>query len=467
MIPAMHRSWLAAIFLFGCPADDEQESPESSSSGGTTAGTTTTAPATSTDSSGSTAGSTAADTTSGTSASSGPDPSTGADSSSGTAECEPGLEPAEVTEVDGCAEVVGESFCSEGQEHVPQDTEVEWMSFPPHSGPHYPTWELWGEHDSTVPRGNWVHNLEHGGIVLSYRCADPCEAELDVLRDVVAQRPELRILLTPDPFLPGRERFAAKTCPDVYEPVIGSVAGRTRSGQWHPGVAASHASPDTKPPTQVPRCSLQALGSTCLRSSNRQSDRAWRLHMKTAFSSNILGTALLSVALLGAVGCDDDGGDGDPAARATARMIDADGNEIGTARFRTIEEGVLVTIDAYDLPPGEHAVHLHERAVCLAPSFESAGSHFDPHEEDHGFADEDGAHAGDLENLFVADDGTVHAYRVLEDVTLARGTAASSSSLLREGGTAIVIHMEPDDYRTDPAGNSGTRIACGEIEPQP
>jgi hypothetical protein len=207
MLGAMHRSWFAAIFLFGCPADDQgQESLESSSSSGSVTGTMTTAQATSTDSSGGTAGDTS--TSTGSEPTTTTDPSTGADSSSGTAECEPGLEPAELTEVDGC-EVVGESFCSEGQEHVPQDSEVEWMSDPPHSGPHYPTWELWGEHDSTVPRGNWVHNLEHGGIVLSYRCADPCEAELEILRDVIGQRPDLRVLLTPDPFLPGRERFAA------------------------------------------------------------------------------------------------------------------------------------------------------------------------------------------------------------------------------------------------------------------
>jgi len=185
MLRAMHGSWLAAIFLLGCPAGDDGQQPlESSSSSEAAADTMTTAPGTS------------ADSTSDTSA------------STGTAECEAGLEPAELTLVDGC-EVLGESFCSEGQAHVPQDSEVEWMSDPPHSGPHYPTWELWGEHDSTVPRGNWVHNLEHGGIVLSYRCADPCEAELEILRDVVEQRPELRILLTPDPFLPGAERFAA------------------------------------------------------------------------------------------------------------------------------------------------------------------------------------------------------------------------------------------------------------------
>lgn len=183
MLRAIRRSWLAAIFLLGCPADDE------SSSNDPAAGTTTAAPATSTDASDGAA--------------------TSADSTTGTAGCQPGREPAGFTEVDGCTEAIGEPFCSEGQEHVPQDSEVAWLSDPPHSGPHYPTWERWGEHDSTVPRGNWVHDLEHGGIVLSYRCADPCDAELEILRDVVEQRPELRILLTPDPLLPGSERFAA------------------------------------------------------------------------------------------------------------------------------------------------------------------------------------------------------------------------------------------------------------------
>ena len=210
MLRAMHRAWIAVVFLMGCPADDG--GPSSESAGDTMASATT-----STASSGDVAG----DTTVGeSSASTSPEPTTtdptdptdsteGADSTTGAAECEPGLEPAAFTEVDGCAAVVGEPSCSEGQAHVREGSEVEWDSDPPHSGPHYPTWELWGEHDSTVPRGNWVHNLEHGGIVLSYRCADPCDAELEVLREVVAQRPELRILLTPDPYLPGRERFAA------------------------------------------------------------------------------------------------------------------------------------------------------------------------------------------------------------------------------------------------------------------
>ncbi len=202
----MHRAWLMAILLIGCSGDDDGQDPSESSGAVTgdpdasTTGAATSAEATS-----------SADDTStdGTGSTTATDPSTDADSGPGPVACEPGLEPAEFTTVEGCDEVVGEPACSEGQEHVPQKSAVQWMSDPPHSGPHYPTWQTWGEHDSTVPRGNWVHNLEHGGIVLSYRCADPCETELEVLREVVAQRPELRILLTPDPLLPGTERFAA------------------------------------------------------------------------------------------------------------------------------------------------------------------------------------------------------------------------------------------------------------------
>lgn len=144
-------------------------------------------------------GSTAGDG-SGSSASSG--------GSGGQLECEAGREPAEHSMVAACPAVLGESHCSEGQAHVEDGSEIDWQSNPPHSGPHYPSWELWGEHDSTVPRGNWVHNLEHGGIVLAYSCPGGCDAELEVLREVVAQRPDSRILLTPDPLLP-EPSFAA------------------------------------------------------------------------------------------------------------------------------------------------------------------------------------------------------------------------------------------------------------------
>ncbi|MBX7078387.1 MAG: DUF3105 domain-containing protein [Nannocystaceae bacterium] len=156
-------------------------------------------------------GSTAASTGAGGS-SDGPgreDGSGGSDDSTGAAPCADGREPAAASEIEGCAALVGTPLCSEGQMHVTQDAVVPWQHDPPASGPHYPTWAAWGEHTGVVPRGNWVHNLEHGGIVLSYRCNDDCEPELQTLRDVLAARQQLRILLTKDPLLPGQERFAA------------------------------------------------------------------------------------------------------------------------------------------------------------------------------------------------------------------------------------------------------------------
>jgi hypothetical protein len=120
------------------------------------------------------------------------------------------------TEVEGCPEVVGMGFCSEGGVHVEQDSEIEWTNNPPHSGDHYPTWATWGEHDTPVPRGNWVHNLEHGGIVLLHNCPEPCDAELEVLREVLGARPDSRVLMTPDPLLDG-PRFAAVSWTWVHE----------------------------------------------------------------------------------------------------------------------------------------------------------------------------------------------------------------------------------------------------------
>jgi hypothetical protein len=212
---------LTASFVSGCPSDDEWQTSLEDSSGSSSGSASASATMTATDPTGTT-GTTGTGTATDTSASTEPttgtatstatststDASTGADTTTGTAECDVDLEPAEITEIDGCA-VIGEAFCSEGQLHVAQDSDVDWMTDPPNSGPHYPTWESYDEHDMVVPRGNWVHNLEHGAIVLSYRCNDDCEPELDILRDVLAQRPELRILLTPDPLLPGADRFAA------------------------------------------------------------------------------------------------------------------------------------------------------------------------------------------------------------------------------------------------------------------
>ncbi len=119
------------------------------------------------------------------------------------------------TEVRGCPEAIGEQFCSEGRGHFEIDTELSWEANPPHSGGHWPMWASWGEHDSTLEREYWIHNLEHGGIVLSYRCPGGCEADVDVLRAVMDMRPDLRILITPDPELPA-DGFAAISWTWVY-----------------------------------------------------------------------------------------------------------------------------------------------------------------------------------------------------------------------------------------------------------
>ncbi len=195
-----------------CPADDAPEGEGGSTSGtasGTQSTSTSTSPTTDPSTSQSTtdSASTDPDTTSKESNAESSSPMTGSEST-GDEGCPAGREPAPFTEIEGCAEPVGEPHCSEGQAHVEDGTEVAWVSNPPHSGPHYPMWQTWGEHAETVPRGNWVHNLEHGGIVLAYLCPSDCPEEKDVLRQVIAERPDLRILMTSDPEL-GAEGFAA------------------------------------------------------------------------------------------------------------------------------------------------------------------------------------------------------------------------------------------------------------------
>lgn len=148
------------------------------------------------------------DGTSGSSGDGGDDDGATGDST-GEVACPEGADPSDYAEVEGCDAVLGEPLCSEGQAHVEIGTEIDWMSNPPNSGPHFPMWEPWGEHESTVERGYWVHNLEHGGVVLSYLCPEGCDAELEVLREVIEARPDSRILMTPDPDLPGPARFAA------------------------------------------------------------------------------------------------------------------------------------------------------------------------------------------------------------------------------------------------------------------
>jgi superoxide dismutase, Cu-Zn family len=152
---------------------------------------------------------------------------------------------------------------------------------------------------------------------------------------------------------------------------------------------------------------------------------------------------------------------GQPQLRATAKMINAAGATVGTATLTpTIRGGVLINITLNRLPAGTHALHIHTVGKCDAPDFASAGPHFNPEMKEHGTANPKGAHAGDLPNVEFLGRGQDDVSIATGDVTLAPGP----NSLFHPGGTALVIHANADDNKTDPAGNAGARIACGVIE---
>lgn len=144
----------------------------------------------------------------------------------------------------------------------------------------------------------------------------------------------------------------------------------------------------------------------------------------------------------------------------TVEMMDSDGNAIGTAELSEEDAGVMVALEVEGLEEGMHGIHFHETGMCEAPDFESAGGHFNPTGAMHGMDNPDGPHAGDLPNIEVSDDGTASQEFTAENVTLAIG---EENSLLKEGGTALVIHAGEDDQMTDPSGDSGDRIACGVV----
>lgn len=142
-------------------------------------------------------------------------------------------------------------------------------------------------------------------------------------------------------------------------------------------------------------------------------------------------------------------------------IINTDGNNIGEADITEGADGVTIAIKAEGLTPGQHGFHIHEKGECTPPLFETAGGHFNPTDKEHGFNNLKGFHAGDLPNVEVGKDGKLDAAVTTAEITLKLG---QDNSILDDDGSALVLHEKEDDYKTDPAGNSGDRIACAVIK---
>jgi Cu-Zn family superoxide dismutase len=142
----------------------------------------------------------------------------------------------------------------------------------------------------------------------------------------------------------------------------------------------------------------------------------------------------------------------------TVPMKNTKGESVGEAKLTQTSDGLLIQATFSKLPPGEHGFHIHTVGKC-EPSFAAAGDHFNPADKEHGFFDPQGWHAGDLPNIHVPENGSLKVDMFASQVALKDG----QHPLLDKDGAALMIHVKPDDYQTNPSGEAGDRIACGVI----
>ncbi len=141
-----------------------------------------------------------------------------------------------------------------------------------------------------------------------------------------------------------------------------------------------------------------------------------------------------------------------PEQTVAARILDASGADKGTATLAVAGGVTRLLVDVRNMPPGSHGLHIHTVGRCDAPGFTTAGDHWNPTGRQHGMNNPQGKHAGDFKNIVVTKDGRG---------SLSADVPGDFAALMDQDGAAIVIHATADDYKTDPSGNSGGRIACG------
>jgi Cu-Zn family superoxide dismutase len=161
--------------------------------------------------------------------------------------------------------------------------------------------------------------------------------------------------------------------------------------------------------------------------------------------------AVLTMGCLGSLAAE--------AQTAKASLKDASGKDVGQVQLVQTPHGVLLKLAVKGIPAGEHAFHVHAVGKC-EPPFTSAGPHFNPAGKKHGMEAADGPHAGDMPNLHIPAGGELVVEVANPMISLVKG---QPTSVFDADGSTIIIHAGADDYKTDPAGNAGDRIACGVI----
>ena len=151
-----------------------------------------------------------------------------------------------------------------------------------------------------------------------------------------------------------------------------------------------------------------------------------------------------------------------PALAASCDLKGPDGAALGTVTVTAAPKGVLLRVETKGLKPGWHGVHFHEKGACSDPKFTSAGAHV--HAANpvvHGLLNPQANDAGDLPNIHVGSDGTATAELYSTLVSLSGGPAPA---LMDADGSAVVIHANPDDHKSQPIGGAGDRVACAVIQ---